>query len=259
MSIPPAATLRVARRGGFTLVELLTVVVIMAIVMVLLALSLGRSQANNVQAAAGQVASGFNLARQIAVGKNTEARVVIATSTNAQGLPEEPFRYWAIISSNKTVTNVWVMEKDWEALPTGVVFLNLATRDYNTIEWDIIPTNVIGTTLPSPTYGHTGAGKEYLGFSSFGGAKLSYPDAPDNAVHNLPAQTPYIGYRPTGGAVFSATGAVGKQRLAGLRLAQGTVDGAGKIVLQSDRNATVVETDAAIGKVVVRPRESYRE
>jgi len=259
MNKQPPALRPVSRGAAFTLVELLTVVVIMSIVMVLLGLSLGRSQANNVQAAAGQVASGLNLARQIAVGKNTEARFVIATATNAAGLPEEPFRYWAIISSNKTVPNLWIMEKEWEPLPTGVVFLNLATRDYNTINWDVIPPTIVGSALPNTVYGHTGADKEYLGFSSFGGGRISYPDAPDQAVHNLPTQTPYIGYKATGGAVFSSTGAVGQQRLAGLRLAQGTVNGAGKIVLQSERNATVVETDAAIGKVVVRPRESYRE
>jgi len=244
---------------AFTLVELLAVVVIVAIIATALGVSLGRSQANNVQVAAAQVASGFDLARQIAIGKNTEARFVIAASTNVSGMPSEPFRYWAIISSNLFVNNMWILEKEWEPLPVGVVFLNLATRDYSTIEWDPIPQSAVGQELPPTIFGNTGASKEYLGFSSFGGGRISYPDDPDQAAFDLPTQTPYIGFAPSGGAAFSASARGGSFRLAGLRLSKGSVSPEGRIIIQTDRDATVVETDRAIGKVVVRPRESYRE
>lgn len=253
-------------RAAFTLVELMVVAIIMVIVVVALGVSLTQATLGPaVQTAAGQVAGGLTLARQIAVSKGTPTRFLIA-NTIGEGLPSEPFRYWSIVSSNKNATNLWVMEKEWEPLPSGAVFLNIAGRDYSTVNWDPIPASSVGRPYP-PKYGNSGAGNEWEFFSFATGrnANISYPDDPDQAVHTFPSNMPFIGFNPLGAASASgsslaaASSPFGNSRQVAVRMAEGTSDPAsGTITLRSDKNATYIETDNILGKVIVRPRESYR-
>jgi len=251
---------RSARRtkGAFTLVELLLVAAIIVIMMSVLAFSLSRSRGPAVQIAAGQVASGLQLARQIAIGKNTHTRFIVSPSAKGTGLPEAPFRYWALISSNKNAANSWTLEKDWEPLPVGVVFLNIADQAYSTINWDPIPPGMIGTPY-KPTFGQAKAGEEYKTFASFttSASSVMSPFKKGEKVFDLPTQTPFIGFKPTGAA--RSGGGIGEKRLLPIRLAEASVTPEGLVNLQNDRNATYIETDTGIGKIVVRPRESYRE
>jgi type II secretory pathway pseudopilin PulG len=255
---PSASRPQKRTNGAFSLVELLLVAAIIAIMMSVLAYSLNQARGPAVQVAAGQVASGLQLARQIAIGKNTHARFIVSPNAKGNGLPETPFRYWAVISSNKNAANSWTLEKDWEPLPVGVIFLNIPDQSYSTINWDPIPPGMIGTPY-KPTFGQAKAGEEYKTFASHTTSVLSVmsPFKKGEKVFDLPNQTPFIGFKPTGAA--QSGGGIGQKRLLPIRLAEGAITPEGMVSVQNDRNATYIETDTGIGKVVVRPRESYRE
>lgn len=263
-----SATGKVSSRGGsshpalrtqcgFTLVELLCVVIIMAVVFGLLAVSITQTRGPAVQVAAGQVASGLSLARQIAIAKNTRTQFIIA-HTNSAGMPDEPFRYWTVVSYDDSSNPPrWRMEKEWERLPQGVVFLNIAGGSYSTIAGDPIPAEASGQPL-APTYGPEKAGEEWKYFASFNPTPLqiSYPSG---ATAVLPANVPFLGFRQNGQATFSRGDNdlffVSKQ--AGIRLANGSVANS-QISLDSTRNYSYVEVDMLSGKIRVRPRDSFR-
>jgi prepilin-type N-terminal cleavage/methylation domain-containing protein len=99
-------------RAGFTLVELLSVVAIMAIVMAALGYAVSNMGGPAPQVAAAQVASGLSLARQYAVAKNLETRFLICNldGSSGSGLPPESWRYWSIIQTNRG-TGKWTMLK----------------------------------------------------------------------------------------------------------------------------------------------------
>jgi len=250
------------------LVELLSVVAIMAIVMGVLGLSLRSMQGPSTQIAASQVASGLSLARQIAISKNSDTRFVIygsPTGASGPGLPAESWRYWTVIRTNKNVpnpaANIWTMEKEWEKLPEGVVFLNIATGAYSTIEGDPIGAT-IGAAIRPALNTSIGANNEWTGFTSFGTFNVSTPSAPNVAAFTL-TSAPAIGYKPTGEAVECkgtprGTSLPGGGQAAAVRLAEGSSTGNGEIVLRSLQNYYYVETDK-LGRVRVRARESFRQ
>jgi len=253
---------------GFTLVELLSVVAIMAIVMGVLGLSLRNMQGPSTQIAAAQVASGLSLARQLAISKNTDTRFVIYGSPSGAtgpGLPAESWRYWTVITTNKNnpnpAANIWIMEKDWEKLPEGVVFLNIATGAYSTINVDPIGAT-LGRSFRPLLSTNIGANNEWTGFSSFGTFNVATPSSPNVAAFTL-VNAPAIGYKPTGEAVECkgsprGTGfAANTGQSAAVRVAEGISTGTGEIMLRSIQNYYYVETDK-FGRVRVRARESYR-
>jgi len=256
-------------QGGFTLVELLSVVAIMAIVMGILGLSLRNMQGPSTQIAAAQVASGLSLARQLAISRNADTRFIIygggtgTVSTN-QGLPSESWRYWTVIMTNKDPTapnNTWIMQKEWEKLPEGVVFLNIATGAYSTIAGDPIGAT-LGRAFRPLLNTSIGGNKEWTGFTSFGTFNVSTPAAPNVAAFTL-TSAPVIGYKPTGEAVECkgtprGTSFSSGSQAAALRVAEGSSTDNGEIVLRSLQNYYYVETDK-LGRVRVRARESYRE
>lgn len=236
----------------------------MAIVMGVLGLSLRNMQGPSTQVAAAQVASGLSLARQIAISKNTETRFVIyGSTTGATGnnLPPESWRYWTILSSNKEVpNNLWVMEKEWEKLPEGAVFLNLSTGNYSTIFLDPIGNLSVSPKLAARI---PPGGGEYEYFQSFGTFRVSAPAAPGTERFSL-SSVPVLGYLPSGEVVANnVTSAAERLDLrngqsAGIRLADGVANPNGSISLRSTNNFYYVETDR-LGRVRVRARESFRE
>jgi prepilin-type N-terminal cleavage/methylation domain-containing protein len=244
---------------AFSLTELLAVVVIMAIILSVLGVSLSRSSGPATRTAAAQVASGLSLTRQLAISRNTEARFIIANSTNS-GFPAEPYRYWAVVYSNKDAPTrgIWVMEKDWEQLPQGTVFLNLAGNAYSTIQWDPIGAQQgrpyrIGSQIA--LNGAGGTDREWQYFASFGNMQISYPDSPDRSAFSASGM-PYVAFKPDGRADASLS--LGPGRALGLRVAEGSVTPDNQMILRSTNNAFYVETDPAFGKVRVRGREDYR-
>jgi prepilin-type N-terminal cleavage/methylation domain-containing protein len=258
-------------QGGFTLVELLAVVAIMAIVMSVLGLSLRNMQGPSTQIAAAQVASGLSFARQLAISRNAETRFIIygsPTGTTGAGLPEESWRYWTVAVTNKNIpnptANMWIMQKEWEKLPEGVVFLDIASGG----GYRIINENTIGAAVGSPisrassfVTNQSGGGTEaWKYYTSFASLNLSSPNSPDTTSLALP-QVPVVGFSATGEAL-KAVGALQPRKLdshgaLGLRLAEGTSLASGDIVLRSINNYYYVETDR-LGRIRVRARESYR-
>jgi len=245
--------------AAFSLVELISVVAIMAIVMGVVGVSMRQMQGPTTRVGAGQLASGLSLARQTAIARNTDARLVIAARGGSpqDGLPEEPWRYWAVVYSNRqsSTPNLWVLEKDWEKLPQGCVVLNIAGQNYSTINWDAIGAKV-GTPF-TPLFGDGSANSEWNYFSSFGDMRVAYPKEP-NSQRATWTRFPFVAFDARGNATVGSKGSIGTGRAIGLRLAEGVADTSGRITLRSTNNAYYVETDANMGKVKVRGREDYR-
>lgn len=246
-------------RAAFTLVELLSVVAIMAIVMGALGMAINNMGGPSVQVAAAQVASGMSLARQYAVAKNLETRFIICNtngirSTNPAAVPPESWRYWTVIQTNRG-SNSWTMLKEWEKLPAGVVFLNLVQIGYDTInDPGIIGANVGTPFRPALSASPASDGQEWKVFESF----TNYSQVKVGASTVTLNDTPSIGYRGVGEAVLASGKSVGSaaQTIA-VRVAPGAVTPDSQIVLKSTNNYFYIETDKR-GRVRVRSKESYR-
>ncbi|MFM8810182.1 MAG: Tfp pilus assembly protein FimT/FimU, partial [Chthoniobacterales bacterium] len=173
-----SATGNRSRSAGFSLVELLTVVVIMAIIMGVVGYGVSGMQRPGLQVAASQVASGLSLARQLAITRNTSAAFLVATTTNGSGLPAQPYRYWAVASSNRGA-NTWTLRKDWEKLADGVVFLHfsgIAPVSYS-------PINSSGNAFPAGiSVGVAAVPPVFVGTSDFsvtaGGTNFTFTSMP---------------------------------------------------------------------------------
>jgi Tfp pilus assembly protein FimT len=245
---------------------LLSVVAIMAIIMTVLGMSLS-VRGPSTQVAAAQVSSGLSLARQIAISRNAETRFVVYGSTTGAtgtGLPQESWRYWTVIRTNRdNPANMWIMEKEWEKLPNGVVFLNIATGTYSPIEFDPIGASV-GTPFSPVISSNIRAGSEWTGFDSFGDFNVAAPSSPNTTAFTL-TDVPAIGYQRSGEAITGDGTVISKARnpggsparAMGLRLADGAVTPNAQILLKSTNNAYTVEADMQ-GRLRVRARESYR-
>jgi prepilin-type N-terminal cleavage/methylation domain-containing protein len=222
--------------GGFSLVELLTVVAIMAVVMGLVAVGVSGMQRPGLQTAAAQVSSGMSLARQLAITRNTTSAFIVATTTNDAWMPAEPFKYWSVASSNRGL-NTWTLRKDWEKLPDGAVFLEslggAPTGSYRPINSNPFP--------PSVTVGQPSTPASFANAIPFtvraGASLISFPASP--AV-----------FFNSDGSADNAAGAV--------RLGDGADNASGQVILRSTNRYYFVETDATVGRIRVRAPESYR-
>ena len=248
--------------AGFTLVELLSVVAIMAIVMGALGYAISNMGGPSTQVAAAQVASGLSLARQYAVAKNLETRFVICNleGSSGDGLPSESWRYWTVIQTNRGSNN-WTMMKEWEKMPAGVVFLNLAVGDYSVIAGD--PIGAIPGQPFKPVFNASslGSGKEWTGFGSFTD-KASVVVAGSTKKFSL-GSVPSIGFRGTGEAVRGDgrsldTLSGGNKTEMAIRVASGAVTPDHRITLKATNNYYYIETDRR-GRVRVRSPESFRQ
>ena len=237
-------------RAGFTLVELLSVVAIMAIVMGALGYSLSNMGGPATQVAAAQVASGMSLARQYAVAKNLETRFVIFNGSPGNGLPPESWRYWSIIQTNRGSNN-WTMLKEWEKLPAGVVFLNIAQSSYDDRLGDPIAAPP-GTEVEPVFSDAVSDGSQWKTMQSFA---TNLPVVVAGKSFEL-KNTPCFGFRGIGEAVKGNGSSLGGRGQVAVRVASGVVTPASKILLKATNNYYYVETDK-LGRVRVRPPESY--
>jgi type II secretory pathway pseudopilin PulG len=260
MRSPRYIAVRPARTAAFTLVELLTVVAIMAITLGLLVVGLGQGQSRGVQMGAAQVASGLGVARQTAITRNTDALFIVATrgrTSEADFFPAEPYRYWAVVSSNRGA-DTWSLVTDWTELPSGSVFMGLTGEGYNSINWstdgEIPPPGTAFRPRIAPS-----RNGDWQVFNSFTNTmRIEWPGGA-----TLVEMMPFIGFKPTGKGFAPRTsgGTGGPPRHAAVVLADGAARGSGgegEIILRSTNNITHVEIDAAGGRIVVRPRDSYR-
>jgi prepilin-type N-terminal cleavage/methylation domain-containing protein len=240
--------------SGFSLVELLTVIAIMAIVMGALVMSLGgQSQGRAVQLAAAQVASGMTLARQYAISKNTDARFIISTqrpTTPGSLLPEDPFQSWAVVYLDPEKKINWVLARDWEKLPAGVVFMNLlhgTGSGYSSLTWQPIGAK-LGEPYSPTLSSSTTPGSRWSSFNKLADMAVSLPSKPATKINDL-KQIAYIDFDSTGGS--SGLGGVG--------IAEGTINPDNQFILRSTNNVTYVEVDPVLGKTTVRARDSFNK
>lgn len=261
----PGPRHRLPLSKAFTLVELLTVVAIMAIVMSVLGYAIGSMGGSATQVAAAQVASGLSLARQLAIAKNSETRFIIAnlSGSDGAGLPQESLRYWSVIMTNKDAANptanTWVMMKEWEKLPQGVVFLNIAAGSYNTINNEPIGA-AIGQPFTPQFSTNLPRNQGWLGFGSYGPFNLVLSENRNMVVTRM-SNAPVIGYNGVGEALSctnSPRGSplTGASKAVAVRVAAGVVQ-SNQVILKSTNNSFYVETDKR-GRIRVRSRESYR-
>ena len=113
-----------SKRAGFTLVELLAVVAIMAIVLmaaVPIFQTLGKRDLNSVGT---QLRTTFRLARQIAVAQHRYVYVIFPDSraANTPATLQYCLRSFAVVATNPATGN-WEYLTEWKFLPKGVYFV----------------------------------------------------------------------------------------------------------------------------------------
>jgi hypothetical protein len=188
------------------------------------ALAVSGMRAPALQHAADQVMSGFSLARQLAITKNTRAAILVATNTGAN-LPSEPYRYWSVVYSNKNA-NTWTLAKDWEALPNGAIF------------WEILPygANNYSTRTNNP-----------------------FPTQPTFAIRNytiVSGNTTIVNNGSFAHAAFTSSGWVGGGEDVGIRICEGAVLN-GNATLTSTNRYFFIESNERTGRIRMRAPESY--
>jgi prepilin-type N-terminal cleavage/methylation domain-containing protein len=113
------------RTNGFTLVEMLTVMVIAAILIGLAVPAVTKLMSSGgASAGSREVANTLGLARQVAITQRTYARVVFPYSQTVNR-PDMWYRTYAVMTNRyNTVAGGWAYLTKWEYLPLGVVFLD---------------------------------------------------------------------------------------------------------------------------------------
>jgi hypothetical protein len=226
------------------------VVAIMAIIMGILIMSLGQTQGRGLQMAAAQVASGLGLARQIAITRNTDSLFLIAPRSGSNPgdfMPSEPFRYWSVVYSNRG-QNTWTLASDWKELPTGTVFAGLVGQGYNNLTWPTDGSLPTPGTPFTPRIANSRLG-EWQYFNNFTNIDIIWSTNGSTTI----SQTPCVGFRPDGRAFANTNSSA-----VAVVLGEGAISSENQIILRSINNIIHVETDTRGGRVVVRPRESYR-
>jgi len=185
-----------------------------------------------VQHAADQVMSGLSLARQVAITKNTQAALLIATNTGAGFPTNGPYRHWSVVYSNRGSSGNWTIAKDWEELPNGAFFLD--------------------------TLGQSGAP-----YSSMNGTALTgnYSIGSFNPTNFATATFTVSGTAINNATIpciqFNSDGTKSSGGGQAIRIAQGSIIG-GNATLTSLKQYYVIETDTQTGRIRMRAPESYR-
>ena len=125
-----AARLNAARSTAFTLIELITVIGIMALMMVI-AIPAFQSvtKSSAVGIGAGHLVKTLALARAKAVTTRSRVRVVFADGANNAAIALPQAAYGVLISTNQDDSgypaSVWVYLDRWQTIPKGAFLTNL--------------------------------------------------------------------------------------------------------------------------------------
>jgi len=109
--------------GGFSLVEILSVIAIVGILAAASLGSLGTSMAHQLNSGGNKVVSLVNLARQDSIAKHTMTALILLTGTNQADVDNRVF----VIVDFDPITSTWRQVTKWESLPSGLVVDNAAT------------------------------------------------------------------------------------------------------------------------------------
>ena len=220
--------------------------------------------------AANEVGSAMKMARQMAIASGRRTYLVIPISNN--NFTTNLFRTYAIFEevppgeqttqaapngsyfTNNTTTPWFVARTDWRTLPEGVVFCNLTTSTYNTLNPDPFTPPLFQIGSLASRFAQLGvSGREWQYFESFANFDIRREDAAGNSLGAL-TNAPFVGFYPNGRAYYVNPG---NRQGAGIRITQGFARSNQGAVTDTN-NYYVVETDQFIGRVRVRNRESYR-
>lgn len=198
--------MRKSRQHGFTLVELISVLVILAILLsIALPALTNLSKANAMGAAAREVSNTLNLSRQYAITHRVRTRVVFPCGqTTVISTLAPAYLSYAVMTNDANATPpTWAYVTKWEHLPTGAIFLNNALVNNATLcgalddnnslpkDWLPFPDSISSNsgTLAYIEFGPTGAASQTgtltikSGFIDNTGAP--YATSPYNSVTNV--------------------------------------------------------------------------
>ncbi len=125
---------------GFTLIEMMTVTLIIAVLFILTIPAFQSMTRKNTNAAGSQLISTIRLARQYAVTHRQDTYVVFPTTTPVYGSPAEVTKAlssYAVISSNPAAGRLEYVS-DWKFLPKGVYFDDSASSVMGTVQENVL-------------------------------------------------------------------------------------------------------------------------
>lgn len=270
MTSPVGIKARPAGRlvSAFTLVELLAVATIMGLLAGVAAVSLRGMRSPAIASAANEVASAMKMTRQMAISSGRRTFIVFPITSNT--LTTNVYRTYAVFEevppgeqttrpnssgvyfTNGTANSWFIPRTDWRVLPEGVVFCNLATATYNTINLDPF-TGLNPGQLFRPLAQAGTSGQEWRFFESSTNFDVRREDSANTSLGTL-QNTPFLAFFPSGRSFYNNPGS---RQGAGLRLVTGFVQN-DQIGVTDTNNFYTVETDPFVGRVRVRNRESYR-
>jgi prepilin-type N-terminal cleavage/methylation domain-containing protein len=168
---------------GFTLLELLVVIFIIAIAVAFLIPSISTSSGRSVDAAASQLKADLEQARLTAIAERTRTRIILPTSTaNFAGAASSPapwpsditLRGYVMVSEKRDASPaVWKQRGKWNRFPEGVAMASISPTPSPTA----VPIDVGGTGATTYTF----AGP-YIEFLANGSSNLDPTASPAPAA-----------------------------------------------------------------------------
>ncbi len=232
----------------------------MAIIVAVALPALNAIRATALQAAARQVQNEMMLARQYAITHRTTVRFGICVDpTNPPNLGSNYVaRAYIILAQTNNADGSlagWVPVQDWRFLPDGIVFSDLNSGYYDTIDISVSADGLPPFGPPANRYkgAATSSSVAPQWFDNYDPAVTVYPT---NTGATVTWKLSYVDFLSTGylssGSTHNGSPAVG------VRLIQGTVlDPSPKILCISTNNWVYLEAAPYTGRVRIRYADSF--
>ncbi len=197
------------RLGGFTLVEMLVVIVIMSILMTAGAIGLGGMGGKGVSSGVASAESLFDEARAVAVGQRTRARVLISkdlTSNPAENLRRIVVASEELDNDGAVVADSWILVSRPLTLPDQVYFsTEFSKQDHDSGTGDIEEMDLTGKAATAGSYYYYEFNAEGICTTPGASFVIGSGSRPQNAPTEQPRVTS-AGKRDFGGFVVWRNG-----------------------------------------------------